>query len=56
MGKTEDIKTIGVYLEEALDMGLEAEVVYYALRYMQEDPTMTPAQAMQNGADEWVNK
>ncbi len=54
MGKQEDLRAIGVFLEEAADYGLEAEVVYTALKIMQEDPSISPAQAIQLGADEWV--
>ena len=54
MGKQDDLRTIGAFLEEAAEYGLEAEVVYTALKSMQEDPNLTPAQAVQLGADEWI--
>ncbi len=54
MGKQDELRAIAVYLEEAAEYGLEAEVVYTALKSMQEDPTLSPAQAVQLGADEWV--
>ena len=54
MGKQDDLKTIAAFLEEAAEYGLEAEVVYTALKHMQEDPNLTPAQAVQFGADEWI--
>jgi hypothetical protein len=54
MGKQDDLKVISTLLEEAAEHGLEAEVIYFALKYMQEDPTMTPAQAFQFGMEEWV--
>ena len=46
MGKQEDLRTIGTFLDEAAEYGLEAEVVYTALKSMQEDPTLNPSQAM----------
>ena len=54
MGKQDDLKTISALLEEAAEHGLEAEVIYFALRYMQEDPTMSPAIAFQYGCEEWI--
>jgi hypothetical protein len=54
MGKQEELKTIGAFLDEAAEYGLEAEVIYTALKNMQEDPNLTPAQAMQFGVEEWV--
>ena len=56
MGKQDDLRTIGAFLEEAAEYGLEAEVVYTALKSMQEDPTLNPSQAMQLGCDEWVKQ
>jgi hypothetical protein len=54
MGKQDDLRTIGAFLDEAAEYGLEAEVIYTALKNMQEDPNLTPAQAMQFGCDEWI--
>jgi len=54
MGKQDELRTIGLFLEEAAEYGLEVEVIYTALKHMQEDPNLTPAQAMQFGMDEWV--
>jgi hypothetical protein len=54
MGKQDDLRKISSILEEAAEYGLEAEVIYEALKIMQEDPSITPAQAVQLGADEWV--
>jgi hypothetical protein len=48
------MKVIGVLLDEAMDNGLEVEVIYYALKAMQEDSTLSPAQAFQEGMNEWV--
>ncbi|VDM07214.1 unnamed protein product [Wuchereria bancrofti] len=41
-------------VEEAMNEGLEIEVIYSALEAMKEDNTLSPAQAMQIGCDEWV--
>jgi hypothetical protein len=54
MGKQEELKTIAVFLDEAAEYGLEAEVIYTALKNMQEDSNLTPAQAMQFGMEEWI--
>jgi hypothetical protein len=54
MGKQDDLRTIAAFLDEAAEYGLEAEVIYSALKNMQEDSNLTPAQAMQFGVDEWV--
>ena len=54
MGKQDELKNISVFLDEAAEYGLEAEVIYTALKNMQEDPNLTPAQAMQFGMEEWV--
>ena len=37
MGKQDELKTISVFLDEASEYGLEAEVIYTALKNMQED-------------------
>ena len=49
-----EMKVISVLLEEAMDNGLEVEVVYAALKAMREDDAITPAQAFQIGMDEWI--
>jgi len=49
-----EMKVIGVLLDEAMNEGLELEVIYAALKAMQEEPTLTPTQAFQIGMDEWV--
>ena len=54
MGKQDELKTISVFLDEASEYGLEAEVIYTALKNMQEDPNLTPSQAMQFGMEEWI--
>jgi hypothetical protein len=49
-----DMKVISILLDEAMEMGLEVEVIYTALKTMREDDAITPAQAMQVAMDEWV--
>jgi hypothetical protein len=54
MGKQDDLRTIGTFLEEAGEYGLEAEVVYTALKHIQEDPSTSVIVAMQIAMDEWI--
>ena len=54
MSAQTDMKVISVLLDEAMEHGLEVEVIYSALKTMREDDTITPAQAMQYAMDEWV--
>ena len=56
MGKQDDLRTIGAFLEEAAEYGLEAEVVYTALRHIQEDPSTSVTVAMQIAMDEWIKQ
>ena len=50
----DEMQAISDMLDTALEYGLEIEVIYHALKYMQEDPTVTPAQAFALGVTEWV--
>ena len=52
-GQTE-MKVISVLLDEAMNEGLEVEVIYSALKYMREDETMSPSQAFQEAMNEWI--
>jgi predicted RNA methylase len=54
MSAQTDMKVISVLLDEAMEHGLEVEVIYEALKTMREDDAITPAQAMQVAMDEWV--
>jgi hypothetical protein len=54
MGKQDDLAKIATLIEEAAEYGLEAEVIYTAIKIAQEDPTITPAQAVKLGSEEWV--
>lgn len=50
----EQLETISQLLDVAIEYGLEVEVIYYALDYMQKDPKVTPAEAFALGVTEWV--
>lgn len=50
----EDLVVIGDVLDQALESGLEVEVIYWALQAMKLNPTMTPAEAMSLGVLEWI--
>jgi predicted RNA methylase len=54
MSAQTDMKVISVLLDEAMEHGLEVEVIYAALKAIKEDETISPAQAFQFGMDEWV--
>ena len=49
-----EMKVISVLLDEALEQGLEVEVIYSALKVMREDDSLSPAQAFQEAINEWV--
>lgn len=51
---SEDLQAVGISLEIARSHGLETEVVYTALKAMKEDTTLTIAQAITIGENEWV--
>lgn len=50
----EDIKVIGLRLASAKERNLETEVVLFALKAMKEDKSLTIAQAISEGFNEWV--
>lgn len=54
MSAQTEMKVISVLLDEAMENGLEIEVIYTALKTMREDDAVTPAQAFQIAMDEWV--
>lgn len=54
MSAQTDMKVISVLLDEAMEHGLEVEVIYNALKLMREDDAITPAQAFQEAINEWV--
>jgi hypothetical protein len=54
MSAQTDMKVISVLLDEAMEHGLEIEVIYSALKTMREDDAVSPLQAMQIAMDEWI--
>jgi hypothetical protein len=50
----EQMKIIDSQLDVAIEYGMEVEVIYYALNYMKENPTVTPAEAFYLGISEWI--
>lgn len=53
MDKTE-IEAIDQILDVVMEEGLEVECIYWALKAMQQDPKLTPAQAFALGMAEWI--
>lgn len=49
-----DMDVISSYLEEANEYGLLSEVVFFALKAMKDDPTLSEAEAISIGYTEWV--
>ena len=54
MSAQTEMKVISVLLDEAMEHGLEIEVIYQALKVMREDDSITPSQAFQVAMDEWI--
>ena len=54
MNEKEQMEAIGNLLDVALEHGLELEVIYYALKYMKQNPEVAPAEAFLMGISEWV--
>lgn len=50
----DELQAIGDVLDEALEAGLEVEVIYWALKAMKENPQLTIPEAMALGITEWV--
>jgi len=51
---TYELDVISSYLAEASEYGLLTEVVFFALKAMKADPSLTEAQAVLIGYEEWV--
>lgn len=49
-----EMDVVSSYLVEASEYGLLTEVVFFALKAMKEDPSLTEAQAILIGYEEWV--
>jgi predicted RNA methylase len=54
MEPKEQMEVISTQLDVALEYGLEVEAIYYALKYMKENPTVTPAEAFILGVTEFI--
>lgn len=54
MSTQEEMRLIGNQLDIALEYGLEEETIYYALKAMKENPTLTPVEAFILGVGEFV--
>lgn len=50
----EEMEAISNMLDTAIDYGLEVEVIYWALKYVKDNPTVSPAEAFALGVAEWV--
>jgi hypothetical protein len=51
---TLEMKAISDMLDVALEFGFELEVIYFALKHMKENPTLSPVEAFALGVSEWV--
>ena len=54
MKTVSEIEYVDYLLKEASKYKLEAEIVVWALKAIQEDPELTVEQAMELGFQEWV--
>lgn len=55
MGKSlSEFETIQNVLKSASKYNMEVEVVWYALKYMKENPLLTIEEAIYLGHDEWM--
>lgn len=50
----EELNTANNILKDAEQNGMQVEVVYYALKFMKEDPKLTITDALMLGHDEWI--
>lgn len=53
-GVKQQMDAIDSMLDVAIEYGLEVEVIYYALKYMKQNPKISPAEAFTLGVSEWV--
>lgn len=49
-----DLSVVQFAVDEAGEWGLQAEVVYFALRAMRDNPTLSIGEAITIGLNEWV--
>lgn len=50
----EEMEIISSCLQDAMELGLEAEVVYSALKVIREDDSIIITQAIKIGYEEWI--
>jgi len=50
----EELEIIDEILDQAIENGLEVEVVYWALKAMKDNPTLQPSEALVLGVTEWI--
>jgi hypothetical protein len=50
----DELLVVADLLDEAKKYGLEAEVVYFALKYMKKNSDLSIIEAITYGYDEWV--
>ena len=48
------MEAIDQMLDTAIEFGLEVEVVYYSLKYIKENPNVSPAEAFALGVAELI--
>ena len=56
MSAQTDMAVISTLLDEAMEFGLEIEVIYTALKTMRDDDAISPSQAFQHAMDEWIKQ
>ena len=47
-------EAISQMLDNAIEFGMEVEIIYSALEYMKKNPSASPAEAFALGVSEWV--
>ena len=52
--RKEDLEIINKLLDQVMEAGMEVECIYWALKALQENPTLTPGEAFALGLAEWV--
>lgn len=52
--KEDELIVIDQILDRAIEYGYEVEVIYWALKAMQNNPELTPSAAMTLGVTEWI--
>lgn len=50
----QQMDVIDSQLDKAIEFGMEVEVIYFALKYMKENPSVSPAEAFVMGVTEWI--